>query len=96
VIPTPSGMGYTHPVVTDDELNLWFSSDAGVHFTSRKSRGDTFGTPKVVPELSTKLPARPTWISPDRCSMYLTIGHVITPPGVTGETHIFRATRKPR
>jgi WD40-like Beta Propeller Repeat len=96
VIPTPSGSGYSHPVVTDDELALWFSSEAGVHLTTRKSRSDQFGAPKLVTELSTKLPARPTWISPDRCAMYLTIAHVLTPPGVADETHIFRATRKPR
>lgn len=96
VFTTPVGTGYTHPVVTDDELAIWFSSDAGVYFARRNSKLEQFGTPKLVPELNTALPARPTWISPDRCSLYLTIAHVLAPPGVANETHIFRAVRKPR
>lgn len=96
VLVTPAGAGYTHPVVTEDELALWFAAAEGVYLARRSSRADQFGTPALVAELNAALPARPTWISPDRCSLYLTVGHVITPPGVADETHIFRASRKAR
>jgi hypothetical protein len=67
------------PVVTDDELTMYFASSKadpnaqGAHdiwVATRKSSGDAFGSPSVVVELSTAVDETPNWVSPDGCRLY--------------------------
>jgi hypothetical protein len=102
-LPTPSGWSYANPVVSADELTLYFSAhegqaDRGIQVARRKAKPDAFGPPAPVTELNTILPAQPDWISPDKCTLYLTIAHTINPSLDAGavESHIFRAVRRPR
>jgi hypothetical protein len=65
------------PVVTPDELHIWFTStrgDAGVDqiWTSvRASSSQPWPTPTLVTELVGMGNAIPSWISPDGCRLYM-------------------------
>ena len=65
------------PVVTPDELTLFFSSDrsggAGgldIYMTTRSTTADGFGEPVALTDLNTASIDTPTWISPDGCALY--------------------------
>jgi len=70
------------PVVSDDELEMFFSSDRestgmpsnmplDIFVASRKATTDAFGTPTKLAALSTTTGIDwPVWLSPDRCDLY--------------------------
>ncbi len=65
------------PVVTDDELVLYFGSNrpgsAGandVFVATRARAADPFGPPRRVAELSSARDEYPRWLSRDRCRLY--------------------------
>jgi hypothetical protein len=71
------------PVVTEDELTIYFASsrpdpDArggwDIWVATRGSAEADFGTPSVVRELSTEQSESPGWISPDGCRLYFDRG----------------------
>jgi hypothetical protein len=61
------------PVVTPDELTIFYESSAGILTASRESRDLPFGPPLTLTELDTvkagNIPA-PAWVSPDGCRLY--------------------------
>ena len=70
-----------YPVVTPDELTLYFASnrvdalmsgDYDVYVATRPSTGDSFGPPTILPVLNGTGADFPTWISRDECVLYLT------------------------
>jgi hypothetical protein len=63
------------PVVTDDELEIFFASDRGgaaldVYTSTRSDRSQPFPTPVVVSALSAGGNDWPLWISSDACDLY--------------------------
>jgi Tol biopolymer transport system component len=70
----------TSPVVSADELVLYFASDRGrdagdqldIWVATRNSKNDPFGTPTRVDALSTSSDDYPGFISADGCRLYLT------------------------
>jgi hypothetical protein len=97
VMSTPVGESYSNPIVTDDELTLYFARSVGagtarIHRATRASVTDAWGSITEETALNGQVPAAPTWISSDRCALYMSAAHVITQ---AGERHIFRATRSP-
>lgn len=81
------------PILTADELTLYFASDrpggAGgndVWITTRATKTAPFGTPTRVEALSTPKNDYPTWLSSDGCRM-------ITESYVTGNADLFIAER---
>lgn len=70
-----------YPVVTPDELTLYFASDRvdalasggyDIYVATRTSTADSFGTPTVLPVLNSGDADFPTWLSRDECVLYLT------------------------
>ncbi|HEY1954634.1 MAG TPA: hypothetical protein VGH28_03465 [Polyangiaceae bacterium] len=68
-----------NPVVTDDELVLYFSRylppsfNAGaIWFATRANTSVPFANAHPVAELASPLDAYPNWISPDGCRLYFT------------------------
>jgi len=74
-LASPVADGY--PVVTTDELTIYFAStrgDAGafeVYVATRATSAAPWSTPALVPELEGFGNALPGWISPDGCRLYL-------------------------
>jgi Tol biopolymer transport system component len=77
-----SGIDDVRPVVTEDELTMYFASrrvDPGgssqggldIWVATRKSVDDDFGAPSVVQDVNTGQDDEPDWISPDGCRLYL-------------------------
>jgi len=75
--------GDTRPVVTPDELTLYFSAgppstgtkrSLDIWVKQRKSTQDPFGAPVAVAELNTTPYNFPSWISPDGCRLYFDSG----------------------
>jgi hypothetical protein len=71
------------PVVTEDELTIYFASSRpdpaaqggwDIWVATRGSRDADFGAPTVVRELSTEESESPGWISPDGCRLYFDRG----------------------
>jgi Tol biopolymer transport system component len=66
------------PVVTQDELTLYFASGRGdvgsldIYVATRKSTAAAWGAPQVLLSISTPDVDTPTWISPDNCVLYFT------------------------
>ena len=66
------------PVLTDDELTLYFASSrpnlgsVDVFEATRTSTQDPFGEPINVTELNGLNADLPSWISPDNCQLYVT------------------------
>ena len=70
------------PVVSDDELEIFFSSDRestgmpmdmplDIFVASRDAATDSFGTPRKLPAVSTTSGIDwPVWLSPNRCDLY--------------------------
>jgi len=70
------------PVVTSDELVIYFSADLGstdedIFMARRSSVNDGFGMPIAVTELNTSTFDFPTWLSRDRCRMYYMSGYQV-------------------
>jgi len=70
-----------HPVLSDDELTIYFTSTrsdrAGdIWVATRRSRSDDFDPPVSVDELNTvDVFEAPGWFSPDGCRIYFTRGY---------------------
>ena len=73
------------PVVTPDELTLYFASDRtdlpnegglDIFVSRRESKLENFGPPENVAELNTREDEYPNWISEDGCRLYF---HTRTP-----------------
>lgn len=74
-----SPYGDAAPVVSDDEREIFFSSDRGssgtlpldIFVATRATADVPFETPVALPGLSTKESYDwPVWLSPDRCTLY--------------------------
>jgi hypothetical protein len=65
-----------NPVVTPDELTLFFGStrtgDSEIYEARRASVADGFGAPMELTGLNTSGLGAPNWISPDGCNLYFT------------------------
>ena len=84
-----------YPVVTPDELTLYFASnrvdpdslgDYEIYVATRAVATAAFDQPKLLKVLSTADAEFPTWISRDECELYLT-------RRVSGNYDIYRAER---
>jgi hypothetical protein len=67
------------PLVTNDNLHVFFQRDSTMFFASRTSVDGSFGTPDTVDEINNDpncagTNCRPSWISPDACRLYVGIG----------------------
>jgi len=67
------------PVVSDDELTIYFARDGNpansgrweIFMATRASVNDSFGVPAAVEELNMEgADQAPSWLSPDRCRLY--------------------------
>lgn len=97
-LPFNSSVIDANPVVTDDELELYFVSNLSgsnlVYRSRRTTRADGFGPPVVVDELNAAHVVSPVALSGDGCVMY-----VITVQGKTADgTEVFDLwqTRRPK
>lgn len=82
-----SPAGSRQPVVSRDELTLYFESGrtdgtakggADIWASTRSDASEDFGQPSAVDELNTSDNEYPVWISPDRCEFFLIRGdHVL-------------------
>ncbi len=84
-----------YPAVTPDDLVMYFSSSRtptlggmDVWVTTRATASGPFGAPKAVPELSTASNDLVSFVSTDRCRVYLS-------SNVGGQYEIYLATRTP-
>lgn len=69
------GVDQYYPVVTDDGLVIYYTRASIIYTASRASTSVDFENPTRVAEVADAFPgARPTWISPDRCRLYITTG----------------------
>lgn len=76
-LDSPSTEG--HPVVTPDELTLFFSSNRpggsgnfDIYQATRQTVADGFGAPIALTSINTANYEVPNWISPDGCALYFT------------------------
>lgn len=89
------------PVVSEDGLEAFFSTKLGddgglsptfrLRTSTRASKDAPWATPSQVPGLSTTGNDRPSWLSPDRCTLYLFSDGVGDAGGTS--SRITRATR---
>jgi Tol biopolymer transport system component len=90
------GTGNIAPVVTPDELTIFFMGRPGttgsfdIYAASRAQKSDAFGAPTRVDAVSdsSALDA-PTYITPDGCTLYFSSNR----PGGPGNSEIWEATR---
>jgi hypothetical protein len=76
-----------HPVLSHDELELFYSENGQIKRATRQSTSARFQLGAVVPELPLGASMTPTWISPDDCDLYWL--------GVSGpNSGLFRASRR--
>lgn len=85
------------PTLADDRLTIYFASTRpdpasrggmDVFVAHRAHTGDPFGTPVLVPELSSASSDFPTWLSPDGCRLYMISDRA-------GSFDIYMASRAP-
>ena len=81
--------------VTADQLVLYFGSTRSggqgshdVWLATRASTATAFGAPRIVPEVSSTSEDQPTWVSSDRCRLYLTSNR-------SGTYKLYVATKTP-
>lgn len=77
VVDVSSGLNEGFPVVSDDELSIYFSRAGGpngdIFVAKRTDKGLPFEIPNAVPEINeASADDRPTWLSPDRCTLLFT------------------------
>jgi hypothetical protein len=93
VPPDPSTF-VDHPIVTSDELTLYLATstpnDPVLHIetATRATVDEPFGALTPVHELDSTEGESPTWISPDRCRLYIT-------RKVGGQWDLYVASRSP-
>jgi hypothetical protein len=82
--------GVSLPVVTEDELTIYFTSGTGgarnVSVATRASTNDPFGPVSEVGELNGYSIDEGSWISEDGCRLYLS-------SNADGNTHLYVATK---
>ncbi|HEY1957422.1 MAG TPA: hypothetical protein VGH28_17505 [Polyangiaceae bacterium] len=89
-----SSAGDAFPVVTTDELRIYFAStraDGGTwqpYTATRATASAPWDAPTLVTELATFGNAIPAWISPDGCRLYLSSDH-------GGDYDLYVATKSP-
>jgi hypothetical protein len=67
-----SAANETAPAVSSDELVMAFARDGDVYLASRSAPSDGFGAPTAVDGLAVMgVNEAPTWISPDKCHLYV-------------------------
>lgn len=72
-LPVPA---YENPVVSSDELTIYFSAPPDnatpqdIWTASRAGNDQPFGTPHALAELDSVSAERPTWLSADSCRLY--------------------------
>jgi hypothetical protein len=74
VVPSlRTGANETSPVVTADDLTIYFSRSPGlvVHVAKRNLPTDNWGPATIVAELNAPTNQRVNWLSPDGCRMIL-------------------------
>jgi hypothetical protein len=91
----PGGEDEMRPVVTPDELTMYFAStrkdSVDIYVTHRSSADEPFGPSERVDSLEPTMPNEyPDWISADGCVLYFTRETV---PSSTVSYDIFAATR---
>lgn len=84
-----------NPVLTEDELTMYASATTAtdpvphVYMATRSTTNDAFGAFTAIHELDSPEGEYPSWISPDRCRLYLT-------RRVAGQWDLFIASRQPQ
>jgi Tol biopolymer transport system component len=88
------------PVVSDDELTLYFASDReatpepgdyDIWMATRPSKSAAFESPTLVVGVNTVMGETPSWLSPDACRLYFTRRN-----GNALAAQVYVATRTPR
>lgn len=93
-VATDATLIIDNPVLTEDELTMFVSTTtandpiAHVQFATRTSPTDAFGPLTPLHELDSAEGEYPSWISPDRCRLYLT-------RTVGGQSDLYVASRAP-
>jgi Tol biopolymer transport system component len=94
-IPTVSGGATdTNPVVTPDELTIYFASNRAtgdkmdIFVAHRTDKANGFDMPQAVTKLNSTAHDRPTWISPDECTLYFASDR-----SPDRKTHVYTASR---
>ena len=65
--------GYTHPVVSADELTLFVTTaELDIAWAHRASRDEPFAEPLPLVDVNTAAAEAAVWISEDRCRLYFT------------------------
>jgi WD40-like Beta Propeller Repeat len=78
------------PVVSEDELELFFTSNNDIYRATRASAGALFANPQKVPELSSVDSDSVTWLSPDGCTAVV----VSNRAGGAGGLDLWTASRR--
>jgi hypothetical protein len=98
-VPVQTIPGARFPVVSADELTLYFAAPSApaetqliIFVTTRTSRDDPFDPPAKITELMTSAFDAPQWISPDGCRLYFTRSNGFQ---VAGASYSFVAERTP-
>jgi hypothetical protein len=85
-----TGPQQNNPVVTADELTIYFSSGGDIWKAVRSNKADAFGPSALVTELSSSTTDGPSFLTADGCDFYLFSDR----PGGIGGLDLYRATRK--
>ena len=80
----------SNPVVSEDELELFYSENGDIFRATRRLASDPFATPVRSGALSSSGFDAPSWLSPDGCTMYLTSDRA----GGAGSLDLWVASRK--
>jgi hypothetical protein len=89
-----------HPVVTSDQLTLYFASnrpgvgDYDVYVSTRTTTASDFGPPTIVMELSTTNKDEPTWVSLGGCTMLLASNRPVK--GLPANVNLFITSKPPK
>lgn len=88
---SPAGTFVTSPVVSDDELHLFWQQGNAPYEARRDTIGAPFGDFVMLDGLNTADADQPTWVSPDGCRLYMWSNR----PGGAGSADLYLASRTP-
>lgn len=103
-LATPVGAQDSAPVASEDGMSLYFASDRAdaakqggteIWLARRSMLASDFSAPVLVPELNGDQDDAPSWLSPDRCTIYLTSKRLLAPSDPPDLHHLYYATRTP-
>jgi hypothetical protein len=103
-LATPVGAQDSAPVASEDGMTLYFASDRAdaakqggteIWLARRSSLASDFSAPVLVPELNGAEDDAPSWLSPDRCTIYFTSKRLLAPSDPPDLHHLYYATRTP-